>query len=167
MATDDSWKLLQQINEIVRYADAKAGLVLTLNSVLIGLITVRLQSDGFLPDHPVPGAFLILAAVLLVLSIAFDIVTVLPRLSMPGQLPSLLHFNHIGDTYGGDRAEYTRDLRQLLGDTDRLHEELASQVWANSMVARRKHTFVRRSLLLLSSALGSVVVAAVVAAFGG
>ena len=35
MTPDDSWKQLQMVNDFVRYADAKAGLVLTLNGVLI------------------------------------------------------------------------------------------------------------------------------------
>ncbi|OJF10074.1 Pycsar system effector family protein [Couchioplanes caeruleus] len=167
MALDDSWKLLQQVNEIVRYADAKAGLVLTLNSVLIGLIAVRVQSDGFFSDHPVPAAALLLAATFLVLSIAFDVAAVMPRLSTPGQSPSLLHFNHIGEQYRGDRTEYVEDFEKLVEDPPRLQREIAAQVWANSMVARRKHTCVRWSLKLLSGALAATVMAAVVAAFGG
>jgi hypothetical protein len=51
MTLDDSWKQLQQVNEIVRYADAKAGLILTLNGVLVGLVAVRLQSSGFFAGH--------------------------------------------------------------------------------------------------------------------
>jgi hypothetical protein len=60
MNLDDSWKQLQQVNEIVRYADAKAGLILTLSGVLVGLVVVRLQS-GFRADHPVPAAALVIA----------------------------------------------------------------------------------------------------------
>ncbi|GGQ44534.1 Pycsar system effector family protein [Couchioplanes azureus] len=167
MALDDSWKLLQQVNEIVRYADAKAGLVLTLNSVLIGLVAVRVQSDGFFADHPVPAAALLLAAAFLVLSIAFDIAAIMPRLSTPGESPSLLHFHHIGGRYGGERAEYVEDFEKLVGDPPRLQREIGAQVWANSMVARRKHICVRWSLKLLGGALAATVLAAVVAAFGG
>ena len=65
MTLDDSWKQLQQVNEIVRYADAKAGLIRTLNGVLVGLVAVRLQSSDFFAGHPVPAGALVVAVALL------------------------------------------------------------------------------------------------------
>jgi hypothetical protein len=85
MNLDDSWKQLQQVNEIVRYADAKAGLIRTLNGVLVGLVPVRLQAPRFVADHPVSAAALVLAVALLTISVGFDIVAVMPRLTWHGR----------------------------------------------------------------------------------
>ena len=167
MALDDSWKELQQINEIVRYADAKAGLVLTLNGVLIGLIAVRVQSDGFFGDHPVPAVALMVAIGCLTLSVAWDIATVMPRVSAAGQQSSLLHFEYIGERFASNQAGYVDEFAQLTRDEDRMQREIGAQVWANSVVARRKYAYVQWSLRLLAGALGAVILAAIVSAFGG
>ncbi|MFG2099901.1 Pycsar system effector family protein [Micromonospora echinaurantiaca] len=167
MATDDCWKQLTQVNDIVRYADAKAGLVLTLNGLLIGVIAVRIQADGFLDAQPVPAAALVLAVAFLSLSVGFDLAAVMPRVRASGQQTSLLHFDHIGERFTGDQEDYVQEFTALMSDIDRLERELGGQVWANSVVARRKYACVRWSLWFLSGALGATVVAAVVGALGG
>jgi Family of unknown function (DUF5706) len=167
MALDNSWKQLQQVTEAVRYADTKAGLILTLNGVLIGLIAVRVQSQGFLGTHPLPAAFLLIAIAFLALSVAFDLAAVMPRLSAPGQRASLLHFDHVGERYPGRQDEYVDQLSVLLADPEDLRREIGAQVWANSLVARRKHTFIQRSLRLLGGAFAATVLATVIGALGG
>jgi pycsar effector protein len=166
MNLDDSWKQLQQVNEIVRYADAKAGLILTLNGVLVGLVVVRLQS-GFVAEHPVPAAALVVAVALLTISVGFDIAAVMPRLFAPGQQSSLLHFDHVAVAYAGRVGDYIDDFVTLAKDPEQLQREIAAQVWANSMVARRKHRCVQWGLRFLGAALAVVVLAAVVGVFGG
>ncbi|BCJ62786.1 Pycsar system effector family protein [Micromonospora endophytica] len=168
MPTDDSWKQLAQINEMVRYADAKAGLVLTLNGLLIGLIAVRVQSEGFLHTHPLPAAALILAVSFLALSVGFDLAAVMPRLVRTnGRHPSLLHFEHVGGRFARHQDEYVEELTAVLRDTDRLDRELGAQVWANSVVARRKYACVRWSLRFLAGALVATLLAAMAAVLGG
>jgi hypothetical protein len=167
MNLDDSWKQLQQVNEIVRYADAKAGLILTLNGVLVGLVAVRLQSARFLADHPVSGAALVIAVALLAISVGFDIAAVMPRLVEPGQRPSLLHFDHVAVAYAGRVGDYIDDFVTLAQDPEQLQREIAAQVWANTMVARRKYRCVQWGLRFLGAALAVVVFAAVVGGFGG
>ncbi len=168
MPIDDSWKQLAQINEMVRYADAKAGLILTLNGLLIGLIAVRVQSEGFLSEHPVPAATLILAVGFLALSVGFDLAAVMPRLVIAnGQHTSLLHFEHVGSRFTRQQDEYVEELTAVLRDTDRLNQELGAQVWANSMVARRKYACVRWSLWFLAGALVATLLAAMAAVLGG
>jgi len=167
MVQDDSWKQLQLVNEIVRYADTKAGLVLTLNGVLIGLIAVRVQTGGFLDSHPVPAATLLLAVAFLTLSVAFDIAAVMPRLAASGQESSLLHFEYIGERFAANQDDYVDEFAKLVSDPDRLQRALGAQVWANSVVARRKYTYVGWSLRFLAGALGATVLAAVIGGLGG
>jgi hypothetical protein len=167
MNLDDSWKQLQQVNEIVRYADAKAGLILTLNGVLVGLVAVRLQSAGLFTDHPVSAAALVIAVALLTVSVVFDIPAVMPRLFAPGQQTSLLHFDHVAVAYAGRVSDYIDDFVSLTRDPEQLQREIAAQVWVNSIVARRKHRCVQWGLRFLGAALAVVVIAAVTAAFEG
>jgi hypothetical protein len=167
MAQDDSWKQLQLINEIVRYADAKAGLVLTLNGVLIGLIAVRVQTGDFFSDHPSPGAMLLIAMAFLTLSVAFDVGAVMPRLAATGQEASLLHFEYVGEHFAADQDDYVDQFAKLVQDSDQMQRALGAQVWANCVVARRKYAYVRWSLRFLAGALATTVLAAVAGALGG
>jgi hypothetical protein len=167
MNLDDSWKQLQQVNEIVRYADAKAGLILTLNGVLVGLVVVRLQSGGFFADHPVPAGAMAIAVALLTISVGFDIAAVMPRLFAPGQQSSLLHFDHVAVAYAGRVGDFIDDFVSLSHDPEQLQREIAAQVWAKSVVARRKHRCVQWGLRFLGAALAMVVLAAVGGVFGG
>jgi hypothetical protein len=166
MNLDDSWKQLQQTNEIVRYADVKAGLILTLNGLLVGVVAIRLQSGGFLSDHPVPAGALMAAVALLTVSIGFDIAAAMPRLFAPGQRSSLLHFDHVAVAYAGRVGDYIDDFVELAHDPDRLQREIAAQVWANSLIARRKHRRVQWGLRFLGAALAAVVFAAATGVFG-
>ena len=164
---DDSWKHLQQVNDMVRYADAKAGFVLTLNGVLVGLIAVRIQTGGFFRAHPGPAAALLLAMALLTVSVVLDIAAVMPRLSPAGKRSSLLHFDHIGERFAGRQTDYVDEFAGLFGDSARLQREIAAQVWANSMVARRKYQLIQAGLSFMAGALGAAAFAGIVGAFGG
>ena len=167
MNLDDSWKQLQQVNEIVRHADAKAGLILTLNGILVGLVAVRLQSAGFFADHTVSAVALVIAVALLTVSIAFDIAAVMPRLFAAGQQSSLLHFDHVAVEYAGRVSDYIDDFVALSRDPEQLQREIAAQVWANTMVARRKHRCVQWGLRFLAAALAVVILAVITGAFEG
>jgi Family of unknown function (DUF5706) len=164
MGLDDAWKQLQQVHDSVRFADTKAGLILTLNGILAGLVAVRVQSAGFIGAHPVAAAVLIVALAFLTISIAFDIAAIMPRLIDRRQLPSPLHFEHIGATRQDD---FVNDFVKLSQDSDQLRREIGAGVWANAVLARRKHRCVRWGLRFLSGALAAIVLAVLVGALGG
>ncbi|MGK5683271.1 Pycsar system effector family protein [Actinoplanes sp. URMC 104] len=167
MALEDSWKQLQHVHEVVRYADAKAGLILTLNGVLVGLVVIRLQSGGFIGGHPVAAPALILATALLAASVAWDIAAVMPRQVTAGDRGALLHFERIGEQFEGRPEDYVEEFVKLADDADLLQREIAAQVWATSVLARRKYRCVQWGLRYLAAALAVSVFAAVAAALGG
>lgn len=164
MGLDDAWKQLQQMHDSVRYADAKAGIILTLDGILGGLVLVGVQSPGFVGEHPVPATALVVALACLTVSVAFDIAAITPRLLAHGQQPSLLHFEHIGATRQDD---FVDDFMKLSQDADQLRREIGAGVWANAVLARRKHRCVRWGLRFLAGALAAIVVAAIAGAIGG
>jgi hypothetical protein len=172
MALEDSWKQLQHVHEAVRYADAKAGLILTLNGVLVGLVVIRVQTDGFFAAHPVTGPALVVAMALLAVSVAWDIAAVMPRQVTTGGpavagFGSMLHYDQIGRHFEGRPDDYADEFAKLFSDPDLLQREIAGQVWANSVLARRKYRCVRWGLRFLAAALAVSVFAAIAAAFGG
>ncbi len=167
MALEDCWKQLQHVHEAVRYADAKAGIILTLNGVLVGVVVIRVQTNGFFDDHPVTAPALVVAMGLLAVSVAWDIAAVMPRQVAAGGRGTLLHYQRIGARYADRPDDYIDEFLKLFSDTDRLQEEIAAQVWANSVLARRKYLCVRWGLRFLAAALAVSVFAAIAAALGG
>ena len=167
MALEDSWKQLQHVHEAVRYADAKAGLILTLNGVLVGLVVIRLQASGFFAGHPVTAPALVAAVGLLAVSVACDIAAVMPRQVTAGGRGSLLHYERIGAEFAGRPDDYIDEFVKLSADTGLLQQEIAAQVWANSVLARRKYRCVQWGLRFLAAALGVSVFAAIAAVLGG
>jgi pycsar effector protein len=69
--------------------------------------------------------------------------------------------------YAGRVSDYIDDFISLTRDPEQLQREIAAQVWANSIVARRKHRCVQWGLRFLGVALAVVIIAAVTAAFEG
>ncbi|MFG1901455.1 Pycsar system effector family protein [Micromonospora carbonacea] len=167
MEHEDPWKILQNINEWLRHADTKASLVLTLDGALVGLIALRVQTPGTFDRQPFVTALLLLATGLLAGSLGWTVIAVAPRSSVTGQQPSLLYFGHIAAEFEARESSFVERFTALSGDREALHRQVASQVWANSMVARRKYRHLERGIRFTAAALLVIVVTGVVSAFGG
>lgn len=167
MALEDCWKQLQHVHETVRYADAKAGIILTLNGFLVGLVALRLQSSGFFAEHRVAAPGLVLAMALLAAGVGWDIAAVMPRQVTAGDRGALLHYARVAARFAGRPEAYIDEFVALAGDSELLQREIAAQVWANSVLARRKYRCILWGLRFLAAALGVALLATAAAAFGG
>ncbi|WP_435017834.1 Pycsar system effector family protein [Tundrisphaera sp. TA3] len=137
-ATEHLWKTLQGINEWIRFADAKAGAVLTANGVLATLAAgvIEKQSDLLSKYQSLKIVTLICGLALLLSSIAC-VKCLYPRVRVKGEIRSLLFFHHIATVYA-DPPRYLDKAREL-SEPDMAFREVGTQVWANSRVAREKH----------------------------
>lgn len=134
---EDAWRLLNSTNEWVRFADAKAGGALAGAGVLAGaLASVALDGKFASADGPAVG-FGIAAGVAAVLSAALALYALIPTLRV-GEPVSLIYFEHVARKYKRDTAGHAAAVKALLTDEELYFEELAAQVWANSVVARGK-----------------------------
>lgn len=150
-ATDHLWRTLQTINEWTRFADAKAGAVLTANGVLGTL------AAGFVKDH-----WAILAANRTIAILAFAcgalligssfvcVKCLLPKVKVKGETDSLLFFHHIALK---DEEGYLIAAAEALHDDDKAFREVGKQVWANAKVAREKHQEIYWAIILTGGSL--------------
>ncbi|EWM68063.1 MULTISPECIES: Pycsar system effector family protein [Micromonospora] len=167
MEHEEPWKVLQNVNEWLRHADTKASLVLTLDGALIGLIALRVQGREAFERQPVATMLLLLALGLLAASLVATVLAVAPRTTITGQQRSLLHFGHIGERFETRESEFVAEFVALLRDPDALRREVGSQVWANSIVGRRKYRHLSWGIRCASGAILVVALASLAGPFTG
>lgn len=148
---DDAWRLLNSINEWVRFADAKAGGALAGAGVVVGALASAGLSDKFASAATCTVVFGALAGVAGIAAAALAVYALVPTLRVNDQAVSLIYFEHVARQYATDPERHAKDLRKMLTDDKRHFEEVAAQVWANSKVARKK--FIASSWALAALAL--------------
>lgn len=162
--SENAWRILDTIRDWTKHAETKAATTLAASGV-IGGVLYSLVTGG--DDHS--PWFAAAAAVSTVCTVAAGLTAGLvlwPRHRLSGDTApaSLLFYDHIGREYATSHADYRDRLNQLLRDEEALVAAVTDQIWANALVARRKYSWVGRSIGLLLLALTAVAVAAVLSA---
>ena len=150
------WKIYDAIGESIRFFDAKAGVILAANGVLIGAAVTALQGNrNFVLEHP---AFLTFAALALVslagsaicclLCISPSLVTYHPRLK---KAESPIFFAHIANLAGPE--DYEKAVLEKLTDERKALWQMSEQVWANARVASRKAKLIPFAVFFLGAGL--------------
>lgn len=158
---EDAWRLLNSTNEWVRFADAKAGGALAGAGVVVGALASAGLSDKFSAAPTAAVVFGVIAGVTAIIAAGLAVYALIPTLRV-GEPVSLIYFEHVARKYRNDSKGHADAVRDLLKDEDRYFEEVAAQVWANSVVARGK--FIASSWALTALAL-SVLLGGVAALF--
>ena len=151
---DDAWKSLSQVNEWIRFADAKAIAILAGSGVLGGLLVRAIPQLSDFKIYPARATLLSVAIVCVGASALIALRSVAPRLRT-GEARSLIYFEHVARRYASDRAAFVKGFVSLADDETRLVEHIAEQTWANSLVARRKFRRVSYAVLFLGAAMAS------------
>ncbi len=149
---DSAWKSLAQVNEWIRFADAKAAATLAASGVLGGLLVKQVPSAGDFAERP--GFSILLALAILCDGSAALITTrtLAPRLRT-GEPRSLIYFDHIAKRYQRDAAEFSENFVRIASDEQRFAIQLSDQIWANSQVARRKFRNASIAIYMLGGAM--------------
>ena len=154
MDSDDAWAALDQLGQWIRFADAKAAVILASSGVVGGLLLARPASAGH-DAAAIRGIVLGIGLVAVALSALFSLRALQPRLRIRRVPPtSLLYFDHVARRHPRDAAEYVAAFTQAAADGG-LSQDIIGQVWANSVVARRKFRQVAAATWLLGLALVS------------
>jgi hypothetical protein len=151
---DDAWKSLSQVNEWIRFADAKAFAVLAGSGVLGSFLVGTIPHLKDFRVFPVRAALLSIAITCVGISALIALRCVAPRLHM-GEDRSLIYFSHVAQGYSDDRGDFVKSYLSLATNESKLGEIIVEQVWANSLVARRKFRRVAYSVTFLGLAMVS------------
>ena len=159
--TEHLWHIYSTINEWIRAADIKAGLILTASGV-IATVIAALEPTALSRclDLTIPNVLLWLGMAAVILSVFFSASCIAPRVR-PLAPDSLIFFGDIARAHCTP-AEYADAWQGYTPNQRLLGEDLCSQIWANSHVAQCKFAAVNRAttafafavfLLLFSSLL--------------
>lgn len=154
---EDVWRMLDHVLGLVRHAELKAVTILATSGLLGQILMVVLQE----PHSAVVTVCGGLAGGLAVAAALCSVGVLWPRTSAGGERPNLLHFATVARIRGSVLAIYQQQLAELVRDRDELLAQLAEQIWANSIIARRKFRLANLamiSIIAAAVALGSVFV---------
>lgn len=160
---DQAWKALSLVNDWIRHAESKVGVVLALGSIAAGILynMVKNQSDA--------GMILSVVAVICAVCIAgiagCAAIALIPRKKpqrSAEEVTNPLFFGDIASKYYGDGLSYEAVLHALTGNATELTKHIAHQIHANAIVAHAKFTWTNRAIYALFGALATLAVVAVI-----
>lgn len=135
---DDLWVVHTAVNEWVRFADTKAGAVLGAQGVIFALaIPSLVEHRAWILAEPLVCTLVIVAAACALLSVAWSLKCVIPRLRV-GEAKSLIFFGHIAQAFDNPEA-YHEMFERYRNDEKGISGHIAHQVWSNSVVAWKKY----------------------------
>lgn len=149
------FKVLNSIQEQIRFADAKAGFVMGLNTVMFGFVstTCKTWKSGLnsAAAHDAACMMAFLFAVYLIcslLAVAMLLTTINPDL---GNAPrSKIFFNHVAEDF---KREYDRFSAAVESADDAAWaDDLSSQILETANIAKQKHAKVKEALCLTAVA---------------
>jgi hypothetical protein len=133
----NAWNVLAVVSESVGHAETKGALIMGAAGAVGGLL-YNLYENGTHRGAIVDIALAIcgLAVVAAATSAALCLT---PRLRSKDAPNSVIYFHHIVRRHrtGMGSADYGALLKAIVADRDRLIDDLATQIWANSHVARQ------------------------------
>lgn len=159
-SSGDAWNVLTNVNEWVKHAEAKLGVILAFLGVLAaGLISLVIEvGRGSVIMMALEGA----SGGALLLAIGCASLGLLPQFDHEADEARLnpLFYGDVRQYFATKPDDYTARLSAALSDPETITAHLARQIVANSGVAVRKYTWANRAVILgLVSLLGTVAVA--------
>jgi hypothetical protein len=152
------WKVYDDSQSAIRFADTKVGAAATLSLTLTGwtmLAVIQGNLNKADPLWPVVLMGLVVTCGTLLATLAATYATIVPRSgvstrprsTVPGGRAGVrLYFKEIART---SREDYVRSIRE--SDIDSLSDELARQVWQVATICDRKYVWVARALKGMST----------------
>lgn len=175
-ALDFMWQTFSNLNEWVRFSDAKAAAVLATDGVIVGaLVSVLVGSRPDVLNSRFALIWITAIVIAASYSAAYALLSLMPQLKLSvkkrqtqsrdsdvieevdssEESSSLVFFMDIEKKFPTSK-EFHDTIQRSLAQPDRAVRELTQQVWANSAVAAVKYTRVSRAIggLLVAAFLG-------------
>lgn len=141
---DDYWKILQNINEWIKFSDQKGVFVITTYSVILTLIYTN-SADIYqaVTNSKILTISSILCALFSAISIFFSFKCLSPNLSNVNK-SSIFFFGHIANHK--NHNDYHSYSKSILQNGVEIEENLSEQIYTNSKIATNKFKLVTWSI---------------------
>jgi len=148
---EQAWKALSLVNDWVRHAETKVGVVLGATGVSGGVL-FNLVKDQSHPSRIFDIAAAICAAAVLGAGLCamvglYPVLRLRPRIAE--EVINPLFFQDIARAYKGDAPSFGAVLHTLTTNPDDLVRHLGQQIHANATVAQRKYRWANRAIRML------------------
>jgi hypothetical protein len=143
----DAWDALHLVVGFVRHAENKAGITLAAAGIVGGMLYNLVSGQS--STAQMWGWSALSCALFTLLAVVSAAWVLWPRLRTRCDVPSLLHFDRISRDYADNRDCYLNVFETMVNDRVMLRSELAGQVWANALIARRKYRWSNLAVLAL------------------
>jgi hypothetical protein len=148
---DQAWKALSLVNDWVKHAETKLGVVLAVTGVtggvLFNLVRDRQDTSWSFDVAAVVCSVAIFAAGLCAMTGLYPVVRLRRRTTDEPGNP--LFFHDVARAYKGDAPSYGAILHTLTTSPADLVEHLSQQIHANATVAQRKYRWANRAIRAL------------------
>ena len=143
--TQELWNILTRTDDLAKYSDTKAALLLTVHGVLLTIIYTNANSvyDYFFKNW-FTMLIITLVALSIIVSIVFSFFVINPRLKNKNST-SLIYFGHIQEKYK-DYSSYFIDVKDTFSDLEKVNKQISEQIHTNSNIAWKKFTYVTKSM---------------------
>lgn len=139
MDKEDKKYTLQMVNEWVRFCDSKAGILLTLQGVILTIIFTLTSTPK--PECSLLFVLFILGLIVFGVSIVIGINAILPTLEV-GAPTSKIFFGHVRSHKKA--SDYVGEVNN---NAYSFEEDVLTQIWANSIVAWKKYELVGTAII--------------------
>lgn len=148
MEKEDKWRILDNTHEWVKFADAKASLIVTANIFIISVSLRTLPEWSKKNDNSLFFWLCFMGICTSAISFAMSIVAISPKIkSKVGN--SKLYFKDISNSYSRNKNKnYEADLNKL--SSKNVNLEISSQILNVSGVASRKFRYIKASIYILA-----------------
>lgn len=143
--TDLGFKLLDNVQGLIKFADAKINVLLIISGITTSFILANFQ--GLCSSCLIAQILLGLFFLSFIVFVIFAIVTISPRPDghTGNSVSKLIYFGHIANRV--EAKDFIADYKNL--DEDKFQTELLYQVFENSKIADKKFRFYGKSLYAL------------------
>jgi len=144
------WEQLERLEKLIRASEMKAGLILSFQSIILGLFFDRLD-DLQVTFGKDDIAFMVIVSIWLIcasISIYFSIKCFMPRLELKFD-KNIFFFRDAARSYGGI-DEFTKELLKVYLNEEELFKQLGEQIYIESKIIDEKFKNVQKSIKFLA-----------------
>lgn len=146
-AIESMWLTYSNINDLIKFADVKAGAILALNGVVLSIILKdSISNKIFLLDNFLFAIFLYLGILSGILSIITSIYSLKPNMSRDTH--SLIYFRSIYKKYNSI-LDYNKAVLDVFSCELTALSQISDEVWLISGIAFRKFNIVNWAIWFL------------------
>lgn len=134
---ENYWKIYLMINDWIKFADVKAGILLTIYG-LISTIVYTNANSVYLNLQVSSFRIIICVGICLssIVSITYTFLCINPRLNKPN-IKSIIFFGDIANKFDSFENYYDESVR-IVKDDPKLIKQITEQIYTNSLIASKK-----------------------------